>query len=114
MNKLSFIGGSVKKAYVIIGKKSICGKDRNIYKKNNAKTSSKVYIKNKGKENKIKKFEKAMIAAGKWKATKKTASKKLPKPCKADQHRNPATGRCVKNKAVKSPKKRGRPRKKST
>jgi len=104
-------GGSIKNAYESIGKKSICGKIRAIYRKNNGKTSSKVYMKNKGRYCQVKNFEKAMIADGKWKATKKTATKKSPKPCKSNQHRNPATGRCVKNKVVKSPKKRGSLRK---
>ena len=70
-------------------------------------------MRHKGKYVQVKKFEAAMVAAGKWKAPKK-AAKKSPKPCKANQHRNPATGRCVKNKVAKSPKKKGRPRKKSS
>ena len=48
-----------------------------------------------------------MVAAGKWKKTT-TTKKKSPKPCKSNQHRNPKTGRCNKNKVKKSPKKRGR------
>lgn len=106
-------GGSVKKRYEEVGKKSVCGKKRVIYKKTSGKTSSKEYMKHKGKYVQVKNFVKAMVAAGKWKAPKKTAAKKSPKPCRADQHRNPATGRCVKNKVPKSPKKRGRPRKTS-
>ena len=106
-------GGTVKKVYELMGKKSICGKVRCVYRKNNGKTSSKVYMKNKGRYCQVKNFEKAMIAAGKWKSTKKAAAKKSQKPCKSNQHRNPATGRCVKNKVAKSPKKKGRSRKTS-
>jgi hypothetical protein len=107
------VGGYTKKRYEEVGKKSVCGKKRVIYKKTSGKTSSKEYMKHKGKYVQVKNFIKAMVAAGKWKAPKKTAAKKSPKPCRADQHRNPATGRCVKNKVPKSPKKRGRPRKTS-
>ena len=109
----SLLGGSVKKTYEPLYKKSVCGKDRVIYKKVKGEPTKKLYMRHKGKYVQVKKFEAAMIAAGKWKAPKK-AAKKSPKPCKANQHRNPATGRCVKNKVAKSPKKRGRPRKKSS
>ena len=111
MNSLE--GGSVKKTYEPLYKKSVCGKDRVIYKKVKGEPTRKLYMRHKGKYVQVKKFEAAMIAAGKWKAPKK-AAKKSPKPCKSNQHRNPATGRCVKNKVAKSPKKRGRPRKKSS
>lgn len=109
----SVVGGSVKKTYEPLYKKSVCGKDRVIYKKVKGEPTKKLYMRHKGKYVQVKKFEAAMIAAGKWKAPKK-AAKKSPKPCKANQHRNPATGRCVKNKVAKSPKKRGRPRKNSS
>jgi hypothetical protein len=109
----SVVGGSVKKTYEPLYKKSVCGKDRVIYKKVKGEPTKKLYMRHKGKYVQVKKFEAAMIAAGKWKAPKK-AAKKSPKPCKANQHRNPATGRCVKNKVAKSPKKKGRPRKKSS
>jgi len=109
----SLVGGSVKKTYEPLYKKSVCGKDRVIYKKVKGEPTRKLYMRHKGKYVQVKKFEAAMIAAGKWKAPKK-AAKKSPKPCKSNQHRNPATGRCVKNKVAKSPKKRGRPRKKSS
>ena len=109
----SLVGGSVKKTYEPLYKKSVCGKDRVIYKKVKGEPTRKLYMRHKGKYVQVKKFEAAMIAAGKWKAPKK-AAKKSPKPCKANQHRNPATGRCVKNKVAKSPKKKGRPRKKSS
>ena len=109
----SVVGGSVKKTYEPHYKKSVCGKDRVIYKKVKGEPTKKLYMRHKGKYVQVKKFEAAMIAAGKWKAPKK-AAKKSPKPCKANQHRNPATGRCVKNKVAKSPKKKGRPRKKSS
>ena len=113
----SVVGGSVKKTYEPLYKKSVCGKDRVIYKKVKGEPTKKLYMRHKGKYVQVKKFEAAMIAAGKWKAPKKApkkAAKKSPKPCRADQHRNPATGRCVKNKVAKSPKKKGRPRKKSS
>ena len=109
----SLVGGSVKKTYEPLYKKSVCGKDRVIYKKVKGEPTRKLYMRHKGKYVQVKKFEAAMIAVGKWKAPKK-AAKKSPKPCKSNQHRNPATGRCVKNKVAKSPKKRGRPRKKSS
>ena len=109
----SLVGGSVKKTYEPLYKKSVCGKDRVIYKKVKGEPTRKIYMRHKGKYVQVKKFEAAMVAAGKWKAPKK-AAKKSPKPCKSNQHRNPATGRCVKNKVAKSPKKRGRPRKKSS
>ena len=109
----SVVGGSVKKTYEPLYKKSVCGKDRVIYKKVKGEPTRKLYMRHKGKYVQVKKFEAAMIAAGKWKAPKK-AAKKSPKPCKANQHRNPATGRCVKNKVAKSPKKKGRPRKNSS
>ena len=109
----SLVGGSVKKTYEPLYKKSVCGKDRVIYKKVKGEPTRKLYMRHKGKYVQVKKFEAAMVAAGKWKAPKK-AAKKSPKPCKANQHRNPATGRCVKNKVAKSPKKKGRPRKKSS
>lgn len=110
---MNISGGGVKKAYEEIGKKSVCGKKRVVYKRVSGKASRKVYMKHKGKFCQVKKFEAAMIAAGKWKVAKKTTKKKSPKACKSNQHRNPATGRCVKNKVKKSPKKKGRPRKKS-
>ena len=109
----SLVGGSVKKTYEPLYKKSVCGKDRVIYKKVKGEPTRKLYMRHKGKYVQVKKFEAAMVAAGKWKAPKK-AAKKSPKPCKANQHRNPATGRCVKNKVAKSPKKKGRTRKKSS
>ena len=109
----SLVGGSVKKTYEPLYKKSVCGKDRVIYKKVKGEPTRKLYMRHKGKYVQVKKFEAAMVAAGKWKAPKK-AAKKSPKPCKSNQHRNPATGRCVKNKVAKSPKKKGRPRKKSS
>lgn len=109
----SIVGGSVKKTYEPLYKKSVCGKDRVIYKKVKGEPTKKLYIRHKGKYVQVKKFEAAMIAAGKWKAPKK-AAKKSPKPCRADQHRNPATGRCVKNKVAKSLMKKGRSRKKSS
>ena len=109
----TILGGYTKKPYEEVCKKSVCGKKRVIYKKTSGKPSSKEYMKHKGRYVQVKNFVKAMVAAGKWKAPKKTAAKKSPKPCRADQHRNPATGRCVKNKVPKSPKKRGRPRKTS-
>ena len=109
----SLVGGSVKKTYEPLYKKSVCGKDRVIYKKVKGEPTRKLYMRHKGKYVQVKKFEAAMVAAGKWKAPKK-AAKKSPKPCKANQHRNPATCRCVKNKVAKSPKKKGRPRKKSS
>ena len=109
----SLVGGSVKKTYEPLYKKSVCGKDRVIYKKVKGEPTRKLYMRHKGKYVQVKKFEAAMVAAGKWKAPKK-AAKKSPKPCKANQHRNPATGRCVKNKVAKSQKKKGRPRKKSS
>jgi hypothetical protein len=109
----SLVGGSVKKTYEPLYKKSVCGKDRVIYKKVKGEPTRKLYMRHNGKYVQVKKFEAAMVAAGKWKAPKK-AAKKSPKPCKSNQHRNPATGRCVKNKVAKSPKKRGRPRKKSS
>jgi hypothetical protein len=107
------LGGAVKKVYEPMGKKSVCGKVTSIYRKNNGRASSKIYMRHKGRYCQVKNFEKAMIAAGKWKPTKKAAAKKSPKPCKSNQHRNPATGRCVKNKVVKSPKKKGSSRKTS-
>ena len=109
----SLVGGSVKKTYEPLYKKSVCCKDRVIYKKVKGEPTRKLYMRHKGKYVQVKKFEAAMVAAGKWKAPKK-AAKKSPKPCKANQHINPATGRCVKNKVAKSPKKKGRPRKKSS
>lgn len=107
------LGGYAKKPYEEVGKKSVCGKKRVIYKKTSGKPSSKEYMKHKGKYVQVKNFVKAMVAAGKWKPTKRATTKKSPKPCKSNQHRNPATGRCVKNKVPKSPKKKGRPRKTS-
>ena len=101
------VGGGVKKAYEVIGKKSICGKKRVIYKRVSGKPTRKVYMKHKGKFCQVKKFVAAMVAAGKWKKPT-TTKKKSPKPCKSNQHRNPKTGRCNKNKVKKSPKKRGR------
>ena len=49
-------------------------------------------------------FEKEMIAKGKWKLptpVKQSNNKTNVKPCKEDQYRNPATGRCVKIKPAK-------------
>lgn len=70
-------------------------------------------MRHKGKYCQVKNFVSAMVAAGKWKKAIKTVKRKSPKECKSNQHRNPATGRCIKNKIKKSPKKKGRPRKKS-
>jgi len=70
------------------------------------KTSSKEYMKNKGRYVQVKNFVKAMIAACKLKTPKKLLQQKSPKSCIANQHRNPATCRCVKNKVPKSPKKK--------
>jgi len=111
--ELNILGGAVKKVYEPMGKKSVCGKVTSVYRKNNGRASSKIYMRHKGRYCQVKNFEKAMIAAGKWKPTKRAAAKKSPKPCKSNQHRNPATGRCIKTKVAKSPKKRGRPRKTS-
>mgnify|MGYP006096926003 FL=1 len=110
---MNSIGGAVKKTYEIIGKKSICGIKRVIYKRVSKPISSKIYMRHKGKYCQVKNFVSAMVAAGKWKKAIKTVKKKSPKECKSNQHRNPATGRCIKNKIKKSPKKKGRPRKKS-
>ena len=68
------VGGGVKKAYEVIGKKSICGKKRVIYKRVSGKPTRKVYMKHKGKFCQVKKFVAAMVAAGKWK--KRTTTKK--------------------------------------
>ena len=49
-------------------------------------------------------FEKEMIAKRKWKLptpVKQSNNKANVKPCKEDQYRNPATGRCVKIKPTK-------------
>jgi NAD-dependent DNA ligase len=42
-----------------------------------------------------------MIARGKWKLPTPVKQSKDVKPCKEDQYRNPATGRCVKIKHAK-------------
>ena len=107
MNSIS--GGGVKKAYEEVGKDYICGKKRVVYKRVKGKPTTKLYMKYKGKFCQVKKFKEMMIASGKW----KTTAKKSPKPCKSGKVRNPLTGRCIKKKSPKSPKKKGRPRKKS-
>ena len=99
------VGGGVKKAYEVIGKKSICGKKRVIYKRVSGKPTRKVYMKHKGKFCQVKKFVAAMVAAGKWKK-RTTTKKKSSKSCKSNQHRNSKTSRCNKNKVKKSPKKK--------
>jgi len=112
----SLVGGGVKKTYEPLYKKSVCGKDRVIYKKVKGEPTKKLYMRHNGKYVQVKKFEAAMVAAGKWKAPKKTA-KKSPKPYKSNQHRNPAnaTGGFVKKRKVaKNPKKKGSLRKKSS
>ena len=97
----SVVGGGVKKAYEEIGKQSICGKKRVVYKRVKGKPTTKVYMKHKGKFCQVKKFVAAMVAAGKWKPS--ANKKKSPKPCKAGKVRNPKTGRCI-NAKKKSPK----------
>ena len=99
-----FEGGYAKKAYLPIGKQFVCGKDRVIYKKNTNNDSSKVYMRHNAKYIQVVNFEKEMIAKGKWKLptpVKQSNNKPNVKPCKEDQYRNPATGRCVKIKPVK-------------
>jgi len=106
----SVLGGGVKKAYEEFKKDYICGKKRVVYKRVKGKPTTKLYMKYKGKFCQVKKFKAMMIASGKWKDT----AKKSPKSCKDGKVRNPATGRCVKIKVAKSPKKKGRPRKTKT
>lgn len=103
-NNELFEGGYAKKAYLPIGKQFVCGKERVIYKKNTNTDSSKVYMRHNAKYIQVKNFEKEMIAKGKWKLPtpiKQSNKKPNVKPCKADQYRNPATGRCVKIKPDK-------------
>ena len=38
------LGGAVKKVYEPMGKKSVCGKVTSIYRKNNGRASSKIYM----------------------------------------------------------------------
>jgi len=92
-------GGSVKKPYEEIGKKSICGKKRVVYKRVKGKPTTKVYMKHKGKFCQVKKFITAMVAAGKWKAS--STKTKSPKACKQGKVRNPKTGRCIKRVSPK-------------
>ena len=104
MNNDLFEGGYAKKAYLPIGKQFVCGKERVIYKKNTNTDSSKVYIRHNAKYIQVANFEKEMIAKGKWKLptpVKQSSNKPNVKPCKEDQYRNPATGRCVKIKPDK-------------
>ena len=99
-----FTGGYAKKPYLPIGKQFVCGKERVIYKRNVSNDSSKVYMRHNAKYIQVKNFEKEMIAKGKWKLptpVKQSNNKPNVKPCKADQYRNPATGRCVKIKPAK-------------
>ena len=105
MNSDLFEGGYAKKQYLPIGKQFVCGKERVIYKKNVNNDSSKVYMRHNAKYIQVVNFEKEMIAKGKWKLPtpiKQSNKKPNVKPCKADQYRNPATGRCVKIKPDKS------------
>lgn len=100
----SLKGGYAKKPYLPIGKQFICGKERVIYKRNVNDNSSKVYMRHNAKYIQVVNFEKEMIAKGKWKLPtpiKQSNNKPNVKPCKADQYRNPTTGRCVKIKPVK-------------
>ena len=104
MNSDLFEGGYAKKPYLPIGKQFVCGKERVIYKKNTNTDSSKVYMRHNAKYVQVVNFEKEMIAKGKWKLptpVKQSNNKPNVKPCKEDQYRNPATGRCVKIKPVK-------------
>ncbi len=104
MNNDLFEGGYAKKPYLPIGKQFVCGKERVIYKKNTNTDSSKVYMRHNAKYIQVVNFEKEMIAKGKWKLPtpiKQSNKKPNVKPCKADQYRNPATGRCVKIKPAK-------------
>jgi NAD-dependent DNA ligase len=97
-------GGYAKKPYLPIGKQFVCGKERVIYKRNVNNDSSKVYMRHNAKYIQVVNFEKEMIAKGKWKLPTPVKQSKDVKPCKADQYRNPATGRCVKIKPVKTDK----------
>lgn len=104
MNNNLFEGGYAKKPYLPIGKQFVCGKERVIYKRNTNTDSSKVYMRHNAKYIQVVNFEKEMIAKGKWKLptpVKQSNNKPNVKPCKADQYRNPGTGRCVKIKPVK-------------
>jgi len=104
MNNNLFEGGYAKKPYLPIGKQVVSGKERVIYKKNTNTDSSKVYMRHNAKYVQVVNFEKEMIAKGKWKLptpVKQSNNKPNVKPCKEDQYRNPATGRCVKIKPVK-------------
>ena len=97
-------GGYAKKPYLPIGKQFVCGKERVIYKRNANTDTSKVYMRHNAKYIQVKNFEKEMIAKGKWKLptpVKQSNNKPNVKPCKEDQYRNPATGRCVKIKPAK-------------
>ena len=101
MNSDLFEGGYAKKPYLPIGKQFVCGKERVIYKKNTNTDSSKVYMRHNAKYVQVVNFEKEMIAKGKWKLptpVKQSNNKPNVKPCKEDQYRNPATGRCVYNR----------------
>ena len=101
MNSDLFEGGYAKKPYLPIGKQFVCGKERVIYKRNVNNDSSKVYMRHNAKYIQVVNFEKEMIAKGKWKLPTPVKQSKDVKPCKADQYRNPATGRCVKIKPDK-------------
>jgi len=104
MNNNLFEGGYAKKLYLPIGKQFVCGKERVIYKKDVNNDSSKVYMRHNAKYVQVENFEKEMIAKGKSKLptpVKQSNNKPNVKPCKEDQYRNPATGRCVKIKPVK-------------
>lgn len=94
-------GGYAKKPYLPIGKQFVCGKERVIYKRNVSNDTSKVYMRHNAKYIQVVNFEKEMIAKGKWKLPTPVKQSKDVKPCKADQYRNPATGRCVKIKPAK-------------
>ena len=94
-------GGYAKKPYLPIGKQFVCGKERVIYKRNVNNDSSKVYMRHNAKYIQVVNFEKEMIAKGKWKLPTPVKQSKDVKPCKTDQYRNPATGRCVKIKPDK-------------
>ena len=104
MNNNLFEGGYVKKLYLPIGKQFVCDKERVIYKKNTNTDSSKVYMRHNAKYIQVVNFEKEMIVKGKWKLPtpiKQSNNKPNVKPCKADQYRNPGTGRCVKIQPAK-------------
>ena len=104
MNNNLFEGGYAKKLYLPIGKQFVCGKERVIYKKDVNNDSSKVYMRHNAKYVQVENFEKEMIAKGKSKLptpVKQSNNKPNVKPCKEDQYRNPATGRCVKIKPAK-------------